>query len=392
LTPRAPGGALRYDGTSGVGRRYGTPSPASNGRRPLADWRAQLESRQTSVVPRRRRIATGRFSSRPASDPAEVRASSSEGVWPADRPADPIFIVGPARSGTSLLYKTLCLHPDAGWVSNWVARFPGLIPLAALNRVAHVMPGRASRVWFAGGANAYVYGKPRRLTDRLFPMPVEGEPVYRAAGAGAAGAADAASHDRAGERLRRVFGRIRAFGGGSVLVSKRIGNNQRIPFLARAFPTARFVEVVRDGRAVAYSLSRVDWWADCVVPWYGGTPSDWQAEGRDPWELCARHWLEEMEAIRTGLRVVSEERILRVRYETLVSDPLTTLGAIAAFIGLPADERWTTSLRALAFPDRNEAWQKQMETSAVDLITSVQRKQLEALGYLEGSAEGSQAW
>ena len=306
-----------------------------------------------------------------------------------DRPSDPVFIVGPARSGTSLLYKTLCLHPDAAWISNWVARFPGLVPLASLNRGVHAMPGRARRVWFDGGSNAYVYGKPRRLTDRLFPMPVEGEPVYRGAGLGEPGSTN---DDRAGERLRHVFERIRIFGGGSVLVSKRIGNNLRIPFLAEAFPTARFVDVVRDGRAVAYSLSRVDWWAENVVPWYGGTPSDWQAEGRDPWELCARTWVEELRAIRTGLRTVPAERIMHVRYETLVSDPLEALGSIAAFIGLESDERWRDSLRALAFPDRNEAWRQQLPTPAVDLITTVQREQLEELGYLDDGTAGSRPW
>ena len=27
----------------------------------------------------------------------------------------PVFLLGPARSGTSLLYKALCLHPQAGY-------------------------------------------------------------------------------------------------------------------------------------------------------------------------------------------------------------------------------------------------------------------------------------
>ncbi|MBV9253816.1 MAG: sulfotransferase, partial [Actinobacteria bacterium] len=36
----------------------------------------------------------------------------------------PLFLVGAPRSGTSLLYKALCLHPDAAYISNWVNRFP----------------------------------------------------------------------------------------------------------------------------------------------------------------------------------------------------------------------------------------------------------------------------
>ena len=37
-----------------------------------------------------------------------------------------VFILGPARSGTTLLYKGLCLHPEIAFISNWSARFPRL--------------------------------------------------------------------------------------------------------------------------------------------------------------------------------------------------------------------------------------------------------------------------
>src|SRR3712207_4675195 len=93
----------------------------------------------------------------------------------------PLFLVGPARSGTSLLYKVLCLHPDASYVSNWLARFPSQTRLAALNRVARRYPELQRSVWFGqDGANAYVYGRRRALRERMFPMPVEGEPLFAA--------------------------------------------------------------------------------------------------------------------------------------------------------------------------------------------------------------------
>ena len=37
----------------------------------------------------------------------------------------PTFLIGAARSGTSLLYKGLCLHPDAAYFNNnYVRRLP----------------------------------------------------------------------------------------------------------------------------------------------------------------------------------------------------------------------------------------------------------------------------
>jgi hypothetical protein len=302
------------------------------------------------------------------------RAASAE--VPDDRVA---FIVGAARSGTSLLYKALCLHPDAAWISNWVARFPRFPELAVLNRIPRALPARARRVWFDAGSNAYVYGRARSFRDRVFPMPVEGEPVYRRSGIGDAEVDR--SNAGTGSQLRDAFGSIRSFSGGRVVISKRIANNLRIPTLARTFPGARFVELVRDGRAVAFSLSRVDWWPASQVWWYGGTPEQWRAEGLDPWAMCARNWVEELAALREGFASVTDPQILRLRYEELVADPVSVLERVATFVGLEPSDRWRAALDRLSFPDRNEAWRERLDAEVVARITSVQREELERLGY-----------
>jgi hypothetical protein len=295
---------------------------------------------------------------------------------------DVTFIVGPARSGTSVLYKAICLHPEAAWISNWVARFPRRRQLAVLNRVVRSFPSWQRRVWFGSDSNAYVYGGTRRaLAHRLFPMPVEGEPVYAASGVAKPWKAALPGAEDADARLARSFESIRAAGGGSCFVSKRIANNLRIPLLARAFPGARFVEVVRDGRAVAASLAKVDWWRESFVWWYGGTPGAWEAAGRDPWEICARNWLEELRAIREGLSLVPEEQIMRLRYEDLVADPVTTLHRVSGFIGLPESTRWREVLRTLEFPNRNDGWRERLDAEVAARITSIQREELEAHGY-----------
>lgn len=294
---------------------------------------------------------------------------------------DVAFLVGPARSGTTALYKALCLHPRAAWISNWTARYPRALPVAGLNRFTGTVPAWRSRAWFGPDANAYVYGRPRAILDRIFPTPVEGEPVYAACGVTRPGT-DGATAPDAGVRLRAAFGRIRRFSGGDILVSKRIANNLRIPMLAEAFPRARFVQLVRDGRAVADSLSRVDWWDTSHVWWYGGTPSAWAAAGGDPWELCARNWVEELREIRAGLASVPPRRALQLRYEDLVADPLPILERVARFVGLGRDERWLGSIGGMWSGDRNDGWRRRLGEQEIDRITAIQREELEALGYL----------
>jgi hypothetical protein len=293
---------------------------------------------------------------------------------------DTVFILGPARSGTTLLYKGLCLHREVAFISNWSARFPGVPLVAALNRAARRMPSRTRQAWFGEGSNAYVYGASRRLIDRVFPTPVEGEPVYTRAGVQRPGGPAPARVDPRSE-LPAAFDSIRSLGAGSCLVSKRIANNLRIPLLHRVFPNARFVVLVRDGRAVADSLSRVDWWDTSFVWWYGDAPQAWRAEGRDPWEMCARNWVEELAVIDEGLQAVPATHVTRIRYEDLVAEPSIGFQRVAEFIGLPDDVAWQASIATLPISDKNDGWRTRLEPSVVERITAIQRPGLDSHGY-----------
>jgi Sulfotransferase family len=301
---------------------------------------------------------------------------------------EPLFIVGAPRSGTSLLYKLLCLHPEAAWTSNWNRRAPGVAAVAAVNRLVRRPSSRRRAVWFGSdAANAYVYGRRRSLWERLYPMPVEGEPLYEHCGIGRGAVASAAEGAQAESEqaacLRRVFAGLRRWSGGRVLISKRIANNQRIPFLVEAFPHARFVHLIRDGRAVAYSLSRVDWWEDGVVWWYGDTPRSWRERGGDPWELAATHWVRELASIEDGLRSVPAERQLELRYEALVEAPAATVTRVARFAGLGDRPRWRSELDRLSYPNRNEAWRDRLTPEARQRVEAIQRTDLVRLGHAD---------
>ena len=116
------------------------------------------------------------------------------------------------------------------------------------------------------------------------------------------------------------------------------------------FPRARFVVLVRDGRAVAESLSRVDWWETNHVWWYGGTPTQWRAEGGDPWEICARQLGRGDQGDRARTPSGSPEQVMTLRYEDVVAEPGTALESLAGFIGLADDADWRASVAARADP------------------------------------------
>ena len=292
----------------------------------------------------------------------------------------PTFVLGAPRSGTSLVYKALCLHPDAAWISNYVRSVPTRRELALLNRVAHHAPGRRNRAWFgADGRNAYVYGAPRSAADRYFPMPVEGEPVLRWCGfpelPGGTVRPDAAL------RLRQVVRQVVRWGGGSQFINKRIANNQRVPQLLEAFPNARFVVVTRDGRAVAASLAKVDWWPTTRLFWCPQTPQAWVQAGGDGWELCAQEWVHQLRSIEDGLMAVPDDQITRVRFEHFIESPRAALMALADVIGLRQSQRWESDLERLSFPARGHLWASELEPQAIQTIERVQLPLLQTHGY-----------
>ena len=300
----------------------------------------------------------------------------------------PAFLVGAPRSGTSLVYKALCLHPDASFVSQWVQRFPRLPALAILDRCGRWSRRLQQRAWFPSG-NAYAYGRDRSLAERLYPAPAEGETVFAAAGIPVAHVQDRPEVGPEIRRLRRSFRSIRRWSGGRVLVVKRIANNRRVPLLDVAFPAARYVEIVRDGRAVALSISRVNWRGPRPVWWLGQSPDDWAAAGRDPLELTARHWVTELDVLEAGSAEISPNRYLRIRYEDVVEDPIPTFRQVAGFFGLDPDDReWLRRLDLLELPDNNQKWRDGLSDADVATVEAVQADHLRRHGYAIGTQGG----
>ncbi len=251
--------------------------------------------------------------------------------------------------------------------------------LAALNRLSTAAPKTRRTVWFGSdGDDAYRYNAQRSLLERFFPQPVEGEPLFRQRGIPEEGGTGPATPDQL--RIRDDFADILRYTGTDVLISKRIGHNLRIPLLHDIFPKARFLVLTRDGRAVASSLLRVDWWPDNYLWWYGATVKDATARGADPLTLSATHWVREVDAIDTGLSGVPEQQVLHLRYEELVQDPHAVLRSARAFIGLPDDHRWISAVASLQFPNRNSNWEAHFAGRAAE-VTQLQREQLALHGY-----------
>lgn len=147
---------------------------------------------------------------------------------------------------------------------------------------------------------------------------------------------------------------------GERVAEKTPHNLLHMATLGRMFPRARFVHVVRDGRAVSASLVRQGWRDPAT------NRPVWYCEDL---EQASRYWAQVVASVRAQARSVPG-RYLEVRYEDLVQDPETAMRTVLAFLG----ERWdpavlaheTADVKHSARESSTAAVQSAVNTDAVD--------------------------
>jgi hypothetical protein len=162
----------------------------------------------------------------------------------------------------------------------------------------------------------------------------------------------------------------------SVWVDHTPTNFRRSVTMLRLFPEVRFIHLVRDGRAVAASLLPLDWGPNNVMH-------------------AAEFWMARC-AAGLGGELELADRVLRVRYEDLVTDPEAILRRIAAFAGLeyePAmalgaghrpsryNERQHRLVGQAPDPSRASRWQESLTAREIEIFEAEAGEFLEMLGY-----------
>lgn len=290
------------------------------------------------------------------------------------------FLVGAGRSGTTLLYKLLCLHPQVAYISNYENRLAWFPDGLAARAVAHRGDAKL-RAWFGRGGNAYFIDRP--WLKKVFPTPHEGESVYAACGVPLSPPPGEVPDTRTARRLRERFARIRRRSRARVLLSKRTANNRRIRYLAAVFPEARFVHLVRDGREVAQSLSAVEWWDGHRVWWDGRTAREIEREGTPRLAICARNWVRELEELRSQLADVPARNVLELRYEDILRDPVAQLAEVGRFLGLEVSPAYLATIADLGLKPTTARWDYQWNPQQLDCVLRETRPMLRQLGYSE---------
>lgn len=304
----------------------------------------------------------------------------------ADMDADLVFLIGTGRCGSSLLHEVLAQHPDVGFLSSIEDRTGAP---AALGRWNGAVYRRLPPAFARKGRLRFAPSEGYRLLERRV-SPLLSRPFR-----------DLTAEDATPwleERLRRFFSE-RASAQGRPRFLHKFTGWPRARLLHAVFQQARFVHVVRDGRAVAASLVRMPWWQGFRGPdaWEWGPLDEadrrsWEASGRSFAVLAGLEWKILMDAFEAARREIPDDRWLDVRYEDLVHDPIATMKEVLGAMGLAWTSAFERRFDLYRFDD-GAATRHLDELRPEDdaLLTDLLRARLDALGYPVDRGAGADA-
>jgi omega-hydroxy-beta-dihydromenaquinone-9 sulfotransferase len=300
---------------------------------------------------------------------------------PSDRPmtlAQPIIIVGTGRCGSTLFHRVLARHPRMMWLSGFSDRYPSR---PAWNRWAvtavsnpvlrpllgrRIQPGECYRFW---GKYAYAFPEPCRDLVR----------------------SDVTA--RVKKQVRAVMGAMLTPARNRLLL--KITGWSRIGFLDEIFQDAKFIHIVRDGRAVANSLLHVNFWRGWSGPqgWRAGilSPEDqatWERYDRSFAALAGLEWRIQMRAIEAACRTLDRSRFLEVKYETFCQTPLETCRTILRFAELPESSAFEQHVRATPIRDTSNRWRDDLTPAQQAVLDELLEEDLHRYGYGTAAVEG----
>lgn len=296
----------------------------------------------------------------------------------------PLFIIGVPRSGTTIVFDAVSSHPRLGWLSNYSAMYPAQPWLNGLRRLF-------DNRWINLRGRKKQYGSVRP-GNRYYPQPDEAYEFWDHY-AGADFSRDyLLGRTASSETAQRVHSAVQSvidWQGRSEFATKLTGPG-RIHYLSSIFPGARYVNVIRDARAVVSSLMHIDFWernGGLIRPyWSNGLDSqmidEWKSNGSDPVILAAMQWKRIVETTRGEANELPQGHYMEVRYEDFVTMPAKMIGRIFDFAGLSADAGMPVILGDVGkFPDMSVVRYKGLVDEDVRKVESVAATQLEELGY-----------
>jgi hypothetical protein len=272
-------------------------------------------------------------------------------------PIKPILIIGAPGSGTTLLYQTLCSHRDLAYITHnmlraGIRKHGRLVgdrrkALFTLQNLIHrdpasTLPHEADAFWMTYFGYYYNYMTENDYTEEM-----------------------AAYFRKKVLQVQNLWGRPR-------FVNKNLQNSFRVRLLNSIFPDAKFIHIIRDGRAVAFSLlNKKEFGATSPILLVGFKDilGDKYQPERSELYNHGLAWAEYVTKAREASAFAQSSRYYEVCYENLVREPNKELRKIVDFCELDWFSEFEEKIPLTQ--NMNEKWkQKASKEQRTDLEES----------------------
>ena len=283
----------------------------------------------------------------------------------------PIIIVGTGRCGSTVFHRVLAKHPDMMWLSGFCDRYPTrpswnrravtAMGNPVLRRLLgrRIQPGECYRFW-----DKYTYGFSEPCRDLLRTDVTV----------------------RVEKQVRAVMASMLTPARHRLLI--KITGWPRIGFLDEIFKNARFIHLVRDGRAVASSLMHVNFWRGWHGPqgWRAGllSPEDqatWESYDRSFVALAGLEWRIQMRAMEAARQAVDPARFLEIKYEELCEQPMRTFRQVLEYAELPGSADFERQVAATPIKNTSHRWREGLTPTQQRVLDDLLREDLLRYGY-----------
>ena len=272
-------------------------------------------------------------------------------------PVKPILIIGAPGSGTTLLYQTLCAHRDLAYITHNMLR-------AGLRKHGRLVGDRREALFIL---HNLIHRDPASTLPHeadAFWMTYFGYYDYRT------------ENDYTEEMavyFRKKVTQVQDLWDRPRFVNKNLQNSFRVKLLNLVFPDAKFIHIIRDGRAVAFSLlNKKDLGATSPILLVGFKDilEDKYQHKRSELYNHGLAWAEYVTKAREA-SAVAKGRYYEVRYENLVREPYEELRNIIDFCELEWYNKFEEQIPHTQ--NMNEKWRQK--------ATKDQRRDLEESTY-----------
>jgi hypothetical protein len=276
-----------------------------------------------------------------------------------------LFIVGCARSGTTLVRRIVDAHPEIAittemhWISHYVNYFK--------NQNRLVTPELVSEL--TGHKRFAQFEIPREQFEGLL------------------GSGEAVPYPTF---LNRVFGLYGKIKNKPLVGNKTPAYVRSIPTFHALWPEAKFVHIIRDGRDVCISI--LNWKkGERIV----GRYASWE---EDPVSTTALWWERKVRKAREDGAALGPGLYHEMHYEDLVEDPQRECNRLCEFLGVPYDDamirfaegktrtdlpnaRKTPKKAWLPITSGMRNWRTEMPATDIQRFEAAAGNLLEELGY-----------